>query len=249
MATLVQDSTASASTASGSAYNVLSSNVSVGHGVLVCVLPQDTSGTITSITSSIGTFTFIGRSVSSAHIEWWYCSSATGAAQAITVTTSSTNNWIAYAQEWSASFSAASAGTGASGNSKSPSASMTPTSGQLVLVGFGIATGVNPEASALPSSPWSNGTASTFWNQTSSGGAGGGGVAYQTASSGSTLSAYWTLVFTEPWQALGVALTFAPPPSLPSNVVRQVVNRAANWCKRESGLYAPERGFIVPRVA
>lgn len=246
MASLVQDSHASASTSSGTAYNVFSSNTTIGNGVLVAVCDFGGAGdTVTALTSSIGTFVFIGRSntVATLAIEFWYCASATGAAQSITVTLASSPAWTACAQEWSSAFSAAGSVNATTGTSTTPSASVTPAAGQLAVVGCFAGNKIT----ANPTTPWVHDTASTYWN----GGSGfpGAGLAYQIASSGSTLTASWSQSASGGYDGLGAALTFASslpprPKGLPA-----AVRRANNYFKRESGLWEPERGFVVPRAA
>jgi hypothetical protein len=247
VASLVQDTTSSTSTASGTAANVFSSNTTIGNGVLVavCTTTGGSAGTVTALTSSIGTFVFIGRSntVASWAIEFWYCASATGAAQSITVTWSSSNQWTACAQEWSSAFSAAGSVNATTGTSTGPSASVTPAAGQLAVVGCQAGGPIT----ANPTTPWVPDTASTYWNGGS--GSPGAGLAYQIASSGSTLTASWLTTISHSYDGLGAALTFASslPPSpkgLPA-----AVRRANNYFKRESGLWEPERGFVVPRAA
>lgn len=49
--------------------------------------------------------------------------------------------------------------------------------------------------------------------------------------------------------ALSATLPTTIAPTRPRTPISQAVSRAANWCKRESGLYAPERGFAVSRAA
>jgi hypothetical protein len=247
MASLVQDSTASAQTSSGTAYNVFSSNTTIGNGVLVAVCDDGGSAgdTVTALTSSIGTFVFIGRSntVASLAIEFWYCASATGAAKSITVTWSSGSTWTACAQEWSSAFSAAGSVNATTGTSTTPTASVHPAAGQLAVVGCYA----GHQLSANPTTPWVPDTASTYWNGGS--GSPGAGLAYQISSSGSTLMASWSTTTSYSYDGLGAALTFASslPPSpkgLPA-----AVRRANNYFKRESGLWEPERGFVVPRAA
>jgi hypothetical protein len=248
MASLVQDSTASTSTASGTAYNVFSSNTTIGNGVLVAVCGQGGSAgdTVTALTSSIGTFVFIGRSntFASLAIEFWYCASATGAGGNITVTWASGAAWTACAQEWSSAFSAAGSVNATTGTSTTPSASVTPAAGQLAVVGCCA----GHQITANPTTPWVPDTASTYWNGGSS--SPGAGLAHQIASSGSTLTASWSITPTSfSYDGLGAALTFASslrprPKGLPA-----AVRRANNYFKRESGLWEPERGFVVPRVA
>jgi len=247
MASLVQDSTASASTSSGTAYNVFSSNTTIGNGVLVAVTEAYGGGagdTVTALTSSIGTFVFIGRSNTNTGlaIEFWYCASATGAAKSITVTWASSPTWTACAQEWSSAFSAAGSVNATTGGGTTASASVTPAAGQLAVVGCVSGNFIT----ANPTTPWVPDTASSYWNGGTSGGA---GLAHQIASSGSTLTASWSIVNSQPYDGLGAALTFASslpprPKGLPA-----AVRRANNYFKRESGLWEPERGFVVPRAA
>jgi hypothetical protein len=129
------------------------------------------------------------------------------------------------------------------GTSLYPSASVTPAAGQLAVVGCYAYRRITTN----PTTPWVPDTASNYWN-------GGGlsaysGLAYQIASSGSTLTASWSVSASNSYDGLGAALTFASslppgPKGLPA-----AVRRANNYFKRESGLWEPERGFIVPRAA
>ena len=248
MATLVQDSTASASTASGSPYNVFASNVTVGNGVLLAI--NNNAGgagdTISSVSSPIGTFVFIGRSnTNTTSLEFWYCAKATGAAQSVTVTWTTSTTWTADGQEWNSAFSSAGSANATNGTvTTAVSGSVTPSTGQLAVVAFSASKLI----STAPSSPWINDSAAGggggIWN-----GDGHAGVAYQIAASGSTLTANWTVNAAASYNALGVALTFAS--SLPTRTkgLPAAVRRANNYFKRESGLWEPERGLIVPRAA
>ena len=247
MASLVQDSTASAQTSSGTAYNVFSSNTTIGNGVLVAVCDDGGSAgdTVTALTSSIGTFVFIGRSntIGACAIEFWYCASATGAAQSITVTWASSPQWTACAQEWSSAFSAAGSVNATNGGGTTASASVTPAAGQLAVVGCISGNYIT----ANPTTPWVQDTTSSYWNGGTTNA--GAGLAHQIASSGSTLTASWSIFNAQPYDGLGAALTFASslrprPKGLPA-----AVRRANNYFKRESGLWEPERGFVVPRAA
>jgi hypothetical protein len=129
------------------------------------------------------------------------------------------------------------------GTSPTPSASVTPAAGQLAVVGC-YAT---RQITVNPTTPWVPDTASTYWN----GGSGSSfsGLAYQIASSGSTLTASWSITVSHSYDGLGAALTFVPPlPPRPKGLPA-AVRRANNYFKRESGLWEPERGFVVPRMA
>jgi hypothetical protein len=68
------------------------------------------------------------------------------------------------------------------------------------------------------------------------------------ASSPTTQSPAWGSSATN-YSTSSVLLKFIPA-SLPAPVIKlQAVRRAATYFRRQSGLWAPERGFVLPRVA
>lgn len=80
------------------------------------------------------------------------------------------------------------------------------------------------------------------------------GVATSTAVIASTAyspTATWSTASTNSANALTVsaALPGTTTPRRPTNPMSNSVSRAANWFKRESGLYLPERGFLLPEAA
>lgn len=237
---------------SGAAGTILPSNVAIGDAVIVAIYPQIVTSTITSVTSPIGTFTLIARSAGATgrnDIEWWGCLAATAVGNTITANCGS-DAWNAWAMEWpgaAASFAASGAGT--NGTSTAPALTVTPTGiGQLIAViansGSGSAIG-----SSTPSSPWvpSTGSHSYLWQWT---GADGfpTAAAYMISPSTSGVTATWAMSPSEIWGSVGAIITPVAH-NTRSSQPRQAVNRASTYFRRASGLFAPERGFVIPRIA
>jgi hypothetical protein len=105
MPSLVQSgNSGTTSTSSGAAATVFAANTTVGNTVLVCVqIGVPSAPDVTSITSSIGTFTRVNDfSDGNNDYEWWVCLAATGAAKTVTITTTGGQPYTAMAMEWRA---------------------------------------------------------------------------------------------------------------------------------------------------
>lgn len=202
-ATLVQSGDSGAAlVGSGSPANVLPANATVGNCVAVLIATNSTATqSISSVTSSIGTFTLLGRFQNSGvtTLELWTCLAATGAARAITVTVG-TGEWTAQATEWSG-ITALSSIVTASGSGTSSSGTLTAVKiGDALLMGAACGLALN----SLPGSPWTSYNAG-YWT-------GGNGVdsAYQIASGLTGQTATWGQSSTT-WETVGAVLESTGP--------------------------------------
>lgn len=210
--TLVQKGDSGASVIpNGSAATVLPANSTAGNTVLACITGLGASlagNNITSITSSIGTFTKINSEPdppADSVCEMWVCLSASGAARTITPVfggTGTVTNYIAAAFEWNPAASAATNGGVGNGNSTSPSQTVSPgASGYVVTV-------MNSDYNAItaaPGAPWTTYNGSTQWSHTD-----GNDAAWQVTSSSSSVTATWTINNVNPnyWTCAGCYLHY-----------------------------------------
>jgi hypothetical protein len=128
MPSLVQSgNSGTTSTSSGAAATVFAANTTVGNTVLVCVqIGVPSAPDVTSITSSIGTFTRVNDfSDGNNDYEWWVCLAATGAAKTVTITTTGGQPYTAMAMEWPPALGAADGGH-ATGTGTTPLLAITP---------------------------------------------------------------------------------------------------------------------------
>jgi hypothetical protein len=121
--------------ASGTAANVVTANVVVGHTIVLGIkVASTTQGDITAVTSPMGTFVKVvayAAAGAGGDQEWWLCYGATTAAKAVTVTTSDGATWTATATELSttagvtlSAVSFTNTGTGTSSSAVFPSLSL-----------------------------------------------------------------------------------------------------------------------------
>ena len=205
---------------------------------------------MTSVVSGIGTFSYIGSiatlgiqnpfGTGTTDVEIWGCPSVTGAAKTVTVSTTGANNYIASAYEIANASSLSYAGS----NSASSG-----TNASLVFTGLTVGSlclGLTNNGAVVSTAPpgWTsyNGSGGQFTY--------GNGLdtAYITAAS-SIETATWTMP-SQNWYTIGVVALVAAPSFAPSQPPRSftAVSRAANWMKRETGLWSPESG-LRPRLA
>jgi hypothetical protein len=183
---------------SGSAGDALPANNTIGNCVAVMI--GSLSGTVndvSGVSSSMGTFTKVDAIGGDVDVEFWVCRVTTGAARTITVTTTSGDQWVAVGFEYSGGVGSAVSGGSGSGTSASASLAVTPDeSGDVVMVASTVATAFT----GAPSSPWSSYNAGG-WTLSE-----GAGLAAQIVSSGSAVTATWTVSGSHPWTTLGLIL-------------------------------------------
>jgi uncharacterized repeat protein (TIGR02543 family) len=190
-------------TSSGAAGTVLPAVSTVGNCIVLCVIGFN-DGTVTSITSPMGTFTqIVSADLSAATgyiVEWWVCLKATGAAQTITAVSSS-GGYMAQATEWSGDVSAAVTGGSGAGTSASVGAPVTPLQPGDVILEFA---GNNAQAfNSGPSSPWTYFSGVTFALSAAI------DVAWQTVTSTTPVTPVWATTSSVSWASL--ALILSPP--------------------------------------
>lgn len=228
---------------SGSVGAVLPANCTIGNAVTVLIQTGGAGGSVSSVSSSIGTFVNVTSTIyggSNVDIEVWHCASATGSAHAITATNIDGGTWTAVGIESSGvgSVSAASPVTGSS-NSAAITVDV-PANGAAAVI---VAQAAN-HATSFTGTGWSDYDTSIFaWGYDRD-------VAYGAFSSAGNETATWGLNASSSWGICGIILSPPASPYLPplrgmSNAVR----RAAYYAKRVSGLYEPPRGLIVPKLA
>ncbi len=199
-----QGATGTATIASGTASTPLASNTTLGNSV-VAVIEIATNGAdnVSAISSPIGTFTkAVAEDVAGSNynpIEIWVCENVTGASTSITVTTANANALRVALFEWPGQITGTLVTASSSGDSVTPSVSITPGStGQVVMAAYISNGGAN---TAHPGSPWVEMTAVGYW------GAGGYfDVVWQTAASTGALTASWTVPVYD-WTTVAVAFT------------------------------------------
>ena len=90
---------------SGQSNQVLAQDTGIGHSVVLMIQtltdPGTETDTVTSVSSGMGTFQFVNSYNDGADTEIWVCPDTTGAADTVTVNTS-TNAWNAFAVEFNA---------------------------------------------------------------------------------------------------------------------------------------------------
>jgi hypothetical protein len=147
------DSGAGALIASGASTPPMIAATTIGNSVALLIQAEvNTTDAVTSVTSSIGTFTRI-NSIAETDIdnEWWWCQDVTGNADTVTVVTSGAVQYKAFVMEVSNAATAVTGGTDSSASSTTPELVVTPDeTGDLVLVGAGF--GTSP--GGFPSPPW-----------------------------------------------------------------------------------------------
>lgn len=195
----------------GAAGTILPGNSTSGNTVVACitVLGSGLAGNnITSITSSIGTFTKLNSqpdTPADSDCEQWVCLSASGAATTITPVfggTGTVTHFIAAGFEWTPGASAATTGGTGNGNSTSPAQTVSPgTTGYVVMV-------MNSDYNAItaaPGAPWTTYNGSTQWSHTD-----GNDVAWQITASSSSVTATWTITNSAPnyWTCAGMYLHY-----------------------------------------
>lgn len=174
---------------SGCYNQVLPHNTGIGHTVVLVVQtltdPARTTGTVSSISTNIGTFHFVNSYNDDADNEIWVCTNTTGAADTITVNTS-TNAWDAFAVEFNAPAAGVIDGGGRVDNNlgylSNQSLTVSPVAaGNVVLV-----QGDTLDAYTRgPSAPW------TFYNSGYWDFDNGTSAAWQVTSSSSPVTATW----------------------------------------------------------
>ena len=193
--------------ASGSPQTVFGSNTTLGHCVVLCiVLATQGSQTVSSVSSSIGTFSHVVSETpggSTNPLEIWVCTNVTGAAEVVTVTTSGGSSARVQATEWSGVLSA-STGGGATATSTSCSLTVTPNETGDALV---VMASTHVAFTGGPSAPWTDYNAGEFVRSN------GLDVAWQVSSGLSGQAATWPLTPSTVWNAVGVILKPVPPPS------------------------------------
>lgn len=161
LAEVQKSDTGASSIPSGTSKQVLPANATLGNKVVLFIYPTSTAQTVSSVTSPIGTFTKVSGEASPAgfDLEWWVCSNVTGAADTITVNTT-TGNWIAQATEFSGGVGTAETVTGNSTTSTNATQVVTPPAdNSIVLVGALVD---STDFTGGPSSPWVNYSAGFF---------------------------------------------------------------------------------------
>ena len=172
------------STGSGAAATVFAANTTVGNTVLVCVQVGNATTDVTSITSSIGTFTKVcsfADATGPNDYEWWVCLSATGSAKTVTVTTTNGAPYTIMGMEWPPALGAADGGH-ATGTGTTPLLAITPPNTGSVIAA--TATMYNGGITA-PGGAWTNIGGWTSYPTFSD-------VIAQVALSSSSVNATWT---------------------------------------------------------
>lgn len=218
----VQQSDSGSSTiTSGSAATILSANSTAGHTVVAMIQVRTAgTGTVSTVSSSIGTFTFVGSARISGSPTWnmeiWSCV-ATGAATTITVTTSDASAYKAQVSEWS--------GAGVGGVALSTSLNATSTSASLTVTPKSATDAVYvwlltaPDISSSPTGSWTNYSAGG-WTV-----ANGLGASYQVVTSITAVTATWPL--TTSVLNLTIAATISGAPVSGKELVRTAMARAS----------------------
>lgn len=189
------------SAASGSPANVLGSNATVGNAVILNIWDTSgPSGTISSVTSPMGTFTPLTPTESSLYGQQVFiCESVATASKQITVSTSDSGGWFAIAVEVAGGATTPTV-TAISGTSTHPTGTLTvPTDGTGMVFIY-----PNGTLTGYASSPWTDPALTT-----------GPDVAYTTAAGSQT--AQWTTSTSGAWQ--GLMLTLQPNTGTTSKVV------------------------------
>lgn len=228
---------------SGTSAQILNGGATQHNCVVMLIRVFSLTDTVASISSPIGTFSFVGRVQYSLPPnrtdEIWVCfNAASGSPDTATVTMTSGTAWNALGCEVSGGANTAVYQTNGSGSGTSISQSFAGANGA-----FGLAQVLAVNSITHTGSSTNYGQTAGPWAP-----AAGGDAAYL-AMSGATGTATWTQSSAGNWESsavvLSVASTLPPrPKGLPA-----AVRRANNYFKRENGLWEPERGLIVPRVA
>lgn len=171
--------------ASGVSGNILPANCTIGNAVAAFIEAGALGQTISTVVSTIGTFTKVVAAVSPAGIdgEWWVCDSALVAGRAITVVTSGAGTWGAQGTEWSNVTAAASGGSNSTTGANATLTVAPGVTGNAVLVGTAVD---STHFTAGPAAPWTDYNAGFFTL------AFGEDVAWQVAPSTTSLTATWT---------------------------------------------------------
>lgn len=203
--TLIQAGSPSTNYSSGTAGSVLPEPCGIGTCVAVLIQASTTTlDAVSSVTSSMGTFSRVNATAASgSDIEWWVCLDTTGASDAITVTTSGGVVWNAFGFEVYGGVASSVAGGSASAvGDTEPSLGVSCAVGDAVLVGGEMSPGT-----ATPPSPWST-TIGTLYA--------GAMVAAWYGTPSTSVTATWG-TSTANWATLGLVLTpDSPDPANPT---------------------------------
>lgn len=218
--------------------------------IVVSNMQGSTSMSITGITDSASqTWIKLGATpqntsyVNQDSEVWWLPSAKVGThtlSIAYTGTTYGTTNTGLWISEFSGISAvdvafAITTGTNATLTATSASASV---AGDLCLMIANSASYGN--VATQPSSPWTNETTPGQLIEIY--------PAWQIMPSTAGVTGTWTTGGSDGWAVY--TILFKPAAlSMPRQVMSNAVSRAANFFKRESGLYAPERGFLIPEAA
>jgi hypothetical protein len=214
--TIVQqgdDNTGYSGQASGVAFNVLPANTGTGHCVILNIVVYTTTlNAVASVSSPIGTFTRINSKEGSPYdAEQWVCLSSTGAAKAVTITTTGGLGFFAQAIELSAAGSSAYIGDAqyvGSGYTTISNTVVPEHTGDFIM-SLCAWNGGSGSVTGYPSSPWakysSTDSAGTYspWQIPSC------AITTQFAPSTSTLTAAWTFSYSTGVVALALGIVFS----------------------------------------
>jgi len=225
MTTVVQSAGAQYPSSSGSASNILSSNVTTGNTILLFITTgSGTANDVASVTTTGAsvTWTKLGSGVNPYDTEVWQgLVTAGGAIPSTAVTMTDASTWYASALEVTGASSFVFASS--SGSTASPSLGQSVSSGNLVVAAV-TATSWAGTITAAPTSPWTdlNGTSGWLWSWSKD-----ADLAWQVAAGGGTATATWTLSGATTWQCVGVVASASTSPIVVTGAANPVSTTTA----------------------